>query len=185
MSRKSKNALAESIIVLSIVIVYSVIGLFKALYAVFSTLFKEMYMLYKTHRENQKYLEQNALEQAEAERIEQELQRQYNNTLDTLRSLLQNTENKLYYRIEKTEFPDNGRIREYVNFYTYNKNTVSVDNANSLINTALNNVLGVYKGRSKKLQDTIVLDDYACDMKDISRALAEKLDVDEIRMVVA
>ena len=72
-----------------------------------------------------------------------------------------------------------------MNFLTYDRQTVAVENANQLVNTVLNNVLGVYKGKSQKLQDTIVLDDYACDMKDISRNIAEKIGVDEVQMLMS
>ena len=53
-----------------------------------------------------------------------------------------------------------------------------------MVNTALNNVLGIYNGRSKKLHGTIVLEDYACDMKDITKNLEDKLGI-EVKMVIA
>lgn len=181
----NKQVIVENIVVLSIVIAYTFIGLLRGVYAMLSTLFKEMYLIYKNHREHETYIEQHAIEEAEAIRIEKEIQAQYNKAVNRLRTLMEYTENRLYYNVEKVEFPSEGRIREYVNFLTYDKETVAVENANALINEVMNNVLGVYKGRSKKLQDTIVLDDYACDMKDLSRNLAEKIGVKEIRMVVA
>lgn len=188
MARKKKQQgliLAESIITLAVVIIYSVIGIIRGLYAMFSTLVKEFYALYRNHREHEQYLEQHAIEEAEEERIEAEIQEQYNTAIDKLHKLLDYTENKLYYHVEKTEFPSEGRIREYVNFFTYDRETVAVENANELVNEVLHNVLGVYKGRSKSLQNTIVLDDYACDLKDISHNLADKLGVDEVRMVMS
>lgn len=188
MARRKKQQnliLAEGIITLAIVIVYGIIGLLKGLYAMFSTLVKELYLIYKNRREHEQYLEANAIAEAEELRIEREIQAQYDNAINRLRKLLDYTENKLYYSVEKTEFPSEGRIREYVNFFTYDRETVAVENANALVNEVLHNVLGVYKGKSQKLQDTIVLDNYACDMKDISRNLADKLGLEEVRMVVS
>ena len=131
------------------------------------------------------YERQHQLEEEEEKALARELADSYNKAVDRLRTLIGYTENKLYYQVVKTEFPGEGRIREYVNFLTYDRQTVAVENANQLVNTVLNNVLGVYKGKSQKLQDTIVLDDYACDMKDISRNIAEKIGVDEVQMLMS
>jgi len=137
---------------------------------------------YKKHHD---YTVQNYLDEAREMLLEKRSEERYYKTLNELKRLLAGTENKLYYNVEKTEFPGEGRIREYVNFFTYDHDTVAVENANAMINEALNNVLGIYRGKSKKLNGTIVLEDYACDMKDISRNLADKLGIDEIRMVIA
>ena len=59
------------------------------------------------------------------------------------------------------------------------------EDVTKVINTVFNNVLCVYKGKSKKLQDTIVLEDYACDKKDIARNLADKLGIDKVEMLMA
>lgn len=115
--------------------------------------------------------------------IVQEVDDTYNKALDKLRKLLSNTENKLYYEIVKSDV-GNGRIREYVNFYGYCRETVTVDNINELVNEVFDNKLITYKGRSERLNNTIVLEDYMCDMKDITNNLSKKLD-EEIKLVMS
>ena len=131
------------------------------------------------------YLKAHQIAQEEAEALAYNSRMLYETAISKLRTLVGYTENKLYYEVVKTEFPAEGRIREYVNFYTYDRQTVAFENANDLINTVMHNVLGVYKGKNKRLHNTIVLDDYACDMKDLSRNIAQKLSVEEVKMVVA
>lgn len=137
---------------------------------------------FKKHHD---YTVQNYLDEAHAYVMERQAEERYNKTIKELKRLLAGTEYKLYYNVEKTEFPSEGRIREYINFFTYNRETVAVENANAMVNEVLNNVLGVYKGKSKKLYGTIVLEDYACDMKDLSRTLARNLGINEVKMVIA
>lgn len=172
-----QNKLFLNITVLSIVIIYTIVAICRCIYHFILTIFKEIHSLYKLNEENKFYEEEN--KEISPNKLS------YSNPKDKLKQLLSYTENKLYYQVEKTEFPAPGRIREYVNFFTYDRETVAVENANDLINDILNNVLCIYKGKNKKLYNTIVLDDYACDKKDMSRVLAEKLDVEEIRMVIA
>ena len=151
----------------------------------FGSFVKETFTSYEDIVKDEVYEHNNYLDEEEEHMLAVELADMYNKAVDRLRTLVGYTENKLYYQIVKTEFPGEGRIREYVNFLTYDRQTVAVENANDLVNKVLNNVLCTYKGRSKKLQNTIVLDDYACDMKDISRNIAEKIGVDEIQMLMS
>lgn len=139
---------------------------------------------YKHLKHNCTYTAQNYLDEAREQVLAIQTEKVRAQTLDELKRLLIGTEGRLYYSIEKTEFPAEGRVREYINFLTYDRQTVATVNANSMVNTALNNVLGIYNGRSKKLHGTIVLEDYACDMKDITKNLEDKLGI-EVKMVIA
>jgi len=172
-----------------IVALCRLIGVLPEILKIIINVFKEIitgiHGAWKEQKEHEEYVAQHYLDQAREEVLARKIEERKQKILSELKRLLAGTENKLYYNVEKTEFPSEGRIREYVNFFTYDRQTVAVENANALVNEALNNVLGVYKGKSKKLHGTIVLEDYACDMKDISRNLADKLGVDEIKMVIA
>jgi hypothetical protein len=184
--RKSKeNLLVELVLSVLILVFGSLYYVIKVLAEGLIVYFTEVGKNLKEIAEQEKYERQHQLEEQEEQALAQELSNAYNNAVSRLRTLIGYTENKLYYEVVKTEFPGEGRIREFVNFLTYDKQTVAVENANQLVNTVLNNVLGVYKGKSTRLHDTIVLDDYACDMKDISRTIAEKIGVDEIKMVMS
>lgn len=183
--RKSDNLIVELLVIGTVLLGSALYYVLKIVWGGVSEYFKELFKILKEYKEHQDYLMKNALEQEEEERIARELLENHMRAVENLKQLLANTENKLYYQIVKTEFPSEGRIREYVNFITYNRDTVALENANNLVNTVFNNVLCVYKGRSQKLQNTIVLEDYACDKKDIARNIAEKIGVDKVEMLMA
>lgn len=184
-SKKSHDILGEIIAVALFAMCSAVFYIIKIIFTGIFEYFKELGKILKEYKDHQDYVAKNLLEEEEEERLARELLEQHEKAVDNLRYLLAHTENKLYYHVVKTEFPGEGRIREYVNFITYNRDTVALENANTLINTVFNNVLCIYKGKSKKLQDTIVLEDYACDKKDIARNLADKLGIDKVEMLMA
>ena len=190
MARRRKQKFTELLVVdLFLTILALIFGtiyyLIKVICEGIIVYFQELSKSLKEMAIDEAYERRHKLEEEEEKALAQDLADSYNKAVDRLRTLIGYTENKLYYQVVKTEFPSEGRIREYVNFLTYDRQTVAVENANQLVNTVLNNVLGVYKGKSQKLQDTIVLDDYACDMKDISRNIAEKIGVDEVQMLIS
>lgn len=189
MARRKKKFTDLLLVDLTLAILVLIFGTIYELAKVFCeglvVYFTELSKSLKDIAQDEAYARQHQLEEQEEQMLAQELAQTYNKAVDRLRTLIGYTENKLYYQVVKTEFPGEGRVREYVNFLTYDKQTVAVENANQLVNTVLNNVLGVYRGKSKKLHDTIVLEDYACDMKDISRNIAEKIGVDKVEMLMS
>lgn len=190
MARRSKRAkvqvinILETLITIGAYLLGLVAVIFKIIYVGLTTYYTEFNKSVREYDEHREYLANNVLDDEEEQALAQELEDTHTKAINRLKTLMSYTENKLYYQIVKTEFPGEGRVREYINFLTYDKETVAVDNANVLVNTVMDNVLGVYKGRSKRLQDTIVLDDYACDMKDISRNIANRLGVEEVKIVM-
>jgi hypothetical protein len=185
MARRKKSLDDNIVYVLVLVVLQIIYYSFKLILLALTTFYSEVVKTLKDYEKNDKYLREHKLQEEEERQLAQEIEQNYNKAVDRLRTLIGYTENKLYYQVVKTEFPGEGRIREYVNFLTYDKQTVAIENANELVNTVLNNVLGVYRGKSQKLHNTIVLDDYACDMKDISRNIAEKIGVDKVEMLMS
>ena len=182
MSRRRRNKFKENLVIDLFVVIIMVIKLPLELLCIVLKSFIEGW---KERDKELKYLKAHQIAEEEAERLAQSLKDNYEKSVSKLRTLVGYTENKLYYEVVKTEYPSQGRIREYVNFFTYDRQTVAIENANQLINNVMNNVLGIYTGRIKKLQNTIVLDDYACDLRDLSSNLAQKLNVEEITMLRA
>lgn len=175
--------LTDDIIMVFVVIGCIIGGTLAVIVKVAQSLVYHIYTAIKEEFEEEAFVNANPITE-ETEEILNSIEDKYKKHVAELRRLLQYTENKLYYSVEKTEFP-NGRIREYVNFFTYDRRTVAVENANTLVNTVLNNVLAVYKGKSQKLQNTIVLEDYACDMKDLTARISQVTGLKDVKAVVS